>query len=86
MTSTWKWNVKVRFFLNKRSFVHFSRSKGMGVTQLVIFCGRLKCINPKWLKITTNFVIEAVVSSSTSSQINFDCHSEEPPAPSPPHN
>ena len=28
-----------------------------GVTQLVIFCERHKCLTPKWLKITANSVI-----------------------------
>ena len=62
-------------FLNKRSTVHFCRCGGLWVTQLVIFGGRHKCIIPKWFKTTTNSVIRgSIVSSSTSSQIHFDCH------------
>ena len=63
MASTWKEGEKLsrvfRFllFLNKRSIVHFCRWRGLWVTQMVIFCGRRKCMTPKWFKIITYSVI-----------------------------
>ena len=64
------------FFLFLNIYYSILQVRGLGVTQLVIFCERHKCLTPKWFKITTSSVIEAVVSCSTSSQIHFDCHSE----------
>ena len=63
MASTWKEGEKLsrvcRFllFLNKRSIVHFCRWRGLWVTQMVISCGRHKCMTPKWFKIITYSVI-----------------------------
>ena len=73
MTSTWKWGWG--------SLI--CRGRVSGVTQLVIFCGRYKCITHKWFK--TIIFLEAVVSSSSSSQIHFDCRREQPPALPPSH-
>ena len=64
------------FFLFLNIYYSILQVRGLGVTQLVIFCERHKCLTPKWFKITTSSVTEAVVSCSTSSQIHFDCHSE----------
>ena len=35
------------FFLKKRTIVHFAKKRGVGVTKLVIFWGRHKCMTPK---------------------------------------
>ena len=45
------------FFQQKIFSFYFCRWRGLGVTQLVIFCGRHKCMTPKWFKVTTNLVI-----------------------------
>ena len=56
-------------FLNKRSVVNFLWMGG-GVTKLVIFFGRHKCMARKWFKLQPIQLLQAVVSSSTSSH----CH------------
>ena len=73
-------------FLNKRSIFADGESWG-GVTQLVIFCGRHKCMTPKWFKITTNSVIRgsSFFFNMNTPQTRFDCHREQPPAPPFPH-
>ena len=56
-------------FFNKRPI--FCRWRGMGFIQLVIHCGRHKCMTRKSPKITTSSVIRGAVSSSASNQIYF---------------
>ena len=78
------------FFKNKRSIFHFCRwrvgHRTWGVTKFVIFCGRHKCITPKWFKITTNSIIRG---SSFFFNIKpqagdiFWLRREQPPSPSP---
>ena len=84
MTFTWKRGgfilkfvtcLQIIFLKSKWSIVHFCGWRGwwVGVTILVIFGGRHKYISPKWFKITTNSIKEAIASYSASSQIHFDC-------------
>ena len=73
------------FFLNKRSAVHLCRCIGLGIKQLVKFCGRHKCISSKGLKLQPILLLKTVVSSSTSRLIYFDCHRKKIPAPTSPY-
>ena len=85
-----KFVTRLQIFLFLKISYPILRVRDLGVTKLLIFCGRYKCLTPKWFKITTIQFLEAAVSSSTSSQIHFDCHNEHttnnpqlPPLPSP---
>ena len=78
--------LQILFLKNQWSIVHFSGWRGWGVTKLVIFCGHHKYMTPKRFKkndLQPIQLLEAVVSSSTSSQIHFDCIENNPQRPAP---
>ena len=58
----WEWRESLIIFHISADLltciVHFCKGGGWGWgTKLVIFCGRHKCMTPKWFKITTNAII-----------------------------
>ena len=52
-----------------------------GGHKLIIFCGRHKCMTPKWFKITTNSIITVSSLLISITPDTFRLHREQPTAP-----
>ena len=68
------------FFSKTNDLLSFLWMEGVGVTKLVILCGRHKYTIPKWLKIITNSIFKGSSFLFNIKPATFWLHREQTPA------